>query len=92
MWLVFETGGKDRSGDKLTEPDYGRFGPVVKIPLMCPGSNTAATTGGGTLGLVNEPCFTKARPAPDRSARMGSTCRNTRCGRPVRDRAKNTPA
>ncbi|HUC73414.1 MAG TPA: hypothetical protein VMS01_19650, partial [Stellaceae bacterium] len=62
MWLVW-TGGNDRLWDKLTNLTFGSFD-LLKILSSSPGLKYSRDNRWTYLGLVNEPCFTKAT-APD---------------------------
>jgi hypothetical protein len=65
MWLVW-TGGNDRLWDKLTNLTYGAFD-LLKILSSSPGLKYSRDNRWTYLGLVNEPCFTKATgPDPQR--------------------------
>jgi hypothetical protein len=65
MWLVW-TGGDDRLWDKLTDPTFGAFD-LLKILSSSPGLKYSRDNRWNYLGLVNEPCFTKATaPNPQR--------------------------
>src|SRR6266403_2211686 len=65
MWLVW-TGGNDRLWDKLTNLTYGAFD-LLKILSSSPGLKYSRDNRWNYLGLVNEPCFTKATgPNPQR--------------------------
>jgi cytochrome c2 len=65
MWLVW-TGGNDRLWDKLTNLTFGAFD-LLKILSSSPGLKYSRDNRWTYLGLVNEPCFTKATgPNPDR--------------------------
>ncbi len=64
MWLVW-TGGDDALWDKLTNLTYGSFD-FLKILSSYPGLKYSRDNRWDYLGLVNEPCFTKAAgPDPD---------------------------
>jgi hypothetical protein len=58
MWLVW-TGGDDRLWDKLTNLTFGSFD-LLKILSSYPGLKYSRDNRWEYLGLVNEPCFTKA--------------------------------
>ena len=58
MWLVW-TGGDDRLWDKLTDPTFGAFD-LLKIVSSSPRLRYSRDNRWNYLGLVNEPCFTKA--------------------------------
>lgn len=58
MWLVW-TGGNDRLWDKLTNLTFGAFD-LLKILSSSPGLKYSRDNRWTYLGLVNEPCFTKA--------------------------------
>ncbi len=58
MWLVW-TGGNDRLWDKLTNLTFGSFD-LLKIISSYPGLKYSRDNRWSWLGLVNEPCFTKA--------------------------------
>ncbi len=65
MWLVW-TGGNDRLWDKLTNLTFGAFD-LLKILSSSPGLKYSRDNRWNYLGLVNEPCFTKATgPNPQR--------------------------
>ena len=65
MWLVW-TGGNDRLWDKLTNLTFGAFD-LLKILSSYPGLKYSRDNRWNYLGLVNEPCFTKATgPNPQR--------------------------
>src|SRR6516165_599930 len=65
MWLVW-TGGDDTLWDTLTNLTYGSFD-LLKILSSYPGLKASRDNRWSWLGLVNEPCFTKATgPDPDR--------------------------
>jgi hypothetical protein len=65
MWLVW-TGGNDRLWDKLTNLTFGAFD-LLKILSSSPGLKYSRDNRWNYLGLVNEPCFTKATgPDPQR--------------------------
>jgi cytochrome c2 len=65
MWLVW-TGGDDTLWDKLTNLTYGSFD-LLKILSSYPGLKASRDNRWSWLGLVNEPCFTKATgPDPQR--------------------------
>ena len=65
MWLVW-TGGNDRLWDKLTNLTFGSFD-LLKILSSYPGLKASRDNRWTWLGLVNEPCFTKATgPDPQR--------------------------
>ncbi len=65
MWLVW-TGGNDRLWDKLTNLTFGSFD-LLKIVSSYPGLKASRDNRWTWLGLVNEPCFTKAAgPDPQR--------------------------
>ena len=65
MWLVW-TGGDDRLWDKLTNLTFGAFD-LLKILSSSPGLKYSRDNRWTYLGLVNEPCFSKATgPNPDR--------------------------
>ena len=58
MWIVW-TGGDDRLWDKLTNLTFGSFD-LLKILSSYPGLKFGRDNRWSYLGLVNEPCFTKA--------------------------------
>jgi cytochrome c2 len=58
MWLVW-TGGNDRLWEKLTNLTFGEFD-LLKILSSYPGLKYSRDNRWDYLGLVNEPCFTKA--------------------------------
>ena len=58
MWLVW-TGGDDRLWDRLTNLTFGAFD-LLKILSSYPGLKYSRDNRWEYLGLVNEPCFTKA--------------------------------
>jgi cytochrome c2 len=58
MWLVW-TGGNDRLWEKLTNLTFGEFD-LLKILSSYPGLKYSRDNRWNYLGLVNEPCFTKA--------------------------------
>jgi hypothetical protein len=58
MWIVW-TGGDDRLWDKLTNLTFGAFD-LLKILSSYPGLKFSRDNRWEYLGLVNEPCFTKA--------------------------------
>ncbi len=58
MWIVW-TGGNDRLWDKLTNLTFGSFD-LLKILSSTPGLKYSRDNRWSYLGLVNEPCFTKA--------------------------------
>ena len=58
MWLVW-TGGDDRLWDRLTNLTFGSFD-LLKILSSYPGLKYSRDNRWEYLGLVNEPCFTKA--------------------------------
>src|ERR1700758_298797 len=102
MWLVW-TGGNDRLWDKLTNLTYGAFD-LLKILPSSPGLKYSRDNRWTYLGLVNEPCFTKATaPNPQRYG-LWLDVRNTDCpadpfenaqkypGVAVGARGKNIPA
>jgi cytochrome c2 len=62
MWIVW-TGGNDRLWDKLTNLTFGSFD-LLKILSSSPVLKYSRDNRWTYLGLVNEPCFTKAT-APD---------------------------
>ncbi len=65
MWLVW-TGGDDRLWDKLTNLTFGSFD-LLKILSSYPGLKYSRDNRWDYLGLVNEPCFSKAAgPDPAR--------------------------
>jgi cytochrome c2 len=65
MWLVW-TGGNDRLWDELTGLTYGSFD-LLKTLSSHPTLKYSRDNRWNYLGLVNEPCFTKATaPSPQR--------------------------
>lgn len=70
MWLVW-SGGNDRFWDRMTGYTYGAFD-LLKIIASRPGQNSLGQeinrdTRWNYLGLVNEPCFDRAKgPDPKR--------------------------
>ena len=65
MWLVW-TGGDDTLWDTLTNLTYGSFD-LLKILSSYPDLKASRDNRWSWLGLINEPCFTKATgPDPDR--------------------------
>ena len=65
MWNVW-TGGNDRFWDGMTAATFGSFD-LLKIVTSRPGQKTDRDGRWGYLGVVNEPCFTKAtEPDPNR--------------------------
>ena len=58
MWIVW-TGGNDRLWDRLTNLTFGSFD-LLKILSSTPGLKYSRDNRWSYLGLVNEPCFTKA--------------------------------
>ncbi|HTV46436.1 MAG TPA: hypothetical protein VMF05_14080 [Stellaceae bacterium] len=58
MWLVW-TGGDDRLWDQLTNLTFGSFD-LLKILSSYPGLKYSRDNRWEYLGLVNEPCFSKA--------------------------------
>jgi cytochrome c2 len=58
MWLVW-TGGNDRLWDKLTNLTFGSFD-LLKTLSSYPGMKASRDNRWSWLGLVNEPCFSKA--------------------------------
>ena len=86
MWLVW-TGGNDRLWDKLTNLTFGSFD-LLKILSSYPGLKASRDNRWTWLGLVNEPCFTKAdRP---RSAALWAVARSSAAptARPIRSRTR----
>ena len=102
MWIVW-TGGNDRLWDKLTDLTFGEFD-LLKILSSYPGLKYSRDNRWNYLGLVNEPCFTKAAgPDPQHYGlwldQRGSSCppdpfANTQKypGVAVGARGKNIPA
>jgi hypothetical protein len=65
MWNVW-TGGDDRFWDTMTATTFGAFD-LLKVVTSHPGERSDRDTRWGYLGVVNEPCFTKATgPDPER--------------------------
>ena len=65
MWIVW-TGGDDTLWDTLTNLTYGEFD-LLKILSSYPGIKASRDNRWNWLGLINEPCFSKATgPDPDR--------------------------
>jgi hypothetical protein len=65
MWIVW-TGGDDTLWDTLTNLTYGEFD-LLKILSSYPGLKASRDNRWSWLGLINEPCFSKATgPDPDR--------------------------
>ena len=86
MWIVW-SGGNDRFWDVMTNASFGAFD-LLKTVSSAPGLKFSRDNRWEYLGLVNEPCFTKAtgpdtaalrvvaRPAqPELSARPVRQCR-----------------
>src|SRR6516225_4723077 len=64
-WIVW-TGGDDTLWDTLTNLTYGEFD-LLKILSSYPGIKASRDNRWNWLGLINEPCFSKATgPDPDR--------------------------
>jgi hypothetical protein len=65
MWIVW-TGGDDTLWDTLTNLTYGEFD-LLKILSSYPDIKASRDNRWSWLGLINEPCFSKATgPDPDR--------------------------
>jgi hypothetical protein len=65
MWNVW-TGGDDRFWDGMTNTTFGAFD-LLKIVTDHPGQKADRDSRWSYLGVVNEPCFSKATgPDPDR--------------------------
>src|ERR1700726_598839 len=89
MWLVW-TRGNDRLWDKLTNLPYAPFD-LLKILPPSPGLKSSRDNRWTYLGLVNEPCFTKATaPNPERYG-LWLDVRNTDCPAGPVDNAQKYP-
>ncbi len=87
MWLVW-TGGNDRLWDKLTDLTFGAFD-LLKILSSYPGLKYSRDNRWNYLGLVNEPCFTKATgPDPQHFGLWLDQRSSELPGRPVRQCAE----
>ena len=102
MWIVW-TGGNDRLWDKLTNLTFGAFD-LLKILSSSPGLKYSRDNRWTYLGLVNEPCFTKATGPDSKHFGLWLDQRDPKCppdpfanaqkypGVAVGARGKNIPA
>ena len=86
MWLVW-TGGNDRLWDKLTNLTFGAFD-LLKILSSSPGLKYSRDNRWNYLGLVNEPCFTKATGAEPAALWAVARCARARTARPIHSKTR----
>ena len=88
-WMVW-TGGDDRLWDTLTSYTFGAFD-LLKILSSYPGARYSRDNRFAYLGLINEPCFSKANAPDSRHYGLWLDQRGSDCPADPFDEAKKYP-